>query len=433
MDIALYAELAIFALLMGLSGFFSSSETALFSLNRIQLEQMARDELPRLSTIQRLLAEPRRLIVTILIGNELVNVAASNISATLVIQFMGGAEIWWINIVIMLPILLLIGEITPKTLAVRHSVGFSCAVSGPLTLFAKLILPLRWAVRIVADAIITALIGKDKGKGNIITEDMVRTLATEAANQGVLDSTERVFINNIFDFGNHTVEEVVTPRANIFYIPVEATIDEIMVELTKTKHKKIPVFRGTRDNVEGILHVRDLLGLDFTRFKEPESIIEILRKPLLVPESKPVIEMFRDFQERKRSIALTVDEYGGVTGMVTMDDLVGGIFRESQTTNPLEPAEDVALDEGGVIVPGGMPLFHFNRKMKTALSGGGAETVAGMLLHHHGELPREGDKIRLSGFHFTVTKVEGRRLAEVLVSKSGPDTPAAPAVQEGET
>ena len=191
MDLAFWLELALFICLMGLSGFFSSSETAMFSLNQRHLEQMRRDKNPRIDLITRMLSEPRRLIVTILIGNEFVNVAASVISAAMVIQVFG-AENKLFNLFIMVPILLLVGEITPKTLAIRNNVAFSTFESKPIDIFARMITPLRWAVRNFSDWFTTLIVGKERSRGNIITEDMVRTLAHEAVGEGVLDQMDVV-------------------------------------------------------------------------------------------------------------------------------------------------------------------------------------------------------------------------------------------------
>ena len=163
MELQLIIELLLFAILMGFSAFFSSSETAFFSLNPVQLEQMRRDDNSKLDLIKHMLSEPRRLIVTILIGNEFVNVAASVISASIVITLLG-AENKYFNLIIMVPILLLVGEITPKTLALRHNVAFATAQSQPIALFEKLITPIRWVVRIVADGITTLIVGKERAR-----------------------------------------------------------------------------------------------------------------------------------------------------------------------------------------------------------------------------------------------------------------------------
>jgi len=418
MDYVLWLEVGLFVMMMALSGFFSSSETSLFSLSNVQLEQMRQDQHPRIGLIQQLLSQPRRLIITILIGNELVNVTASVICAAVVIRVLG-AENKWINLIIMVPILLLVGEITPKVLAIRHNVAFSSFESRPIEWFARLIKPLRLIVRNVADWFITLIIGKERSRGNIITEDMVRILAREALGEGALDHFEAQFIEQIFDFGNKTLEDVMTPRSDIFFLAIDRPLHEIIDEVCKSRHTKIRIYQDNRDNVCGILHSRDLLGIDVEKFSDdPQRLQGLLRKPYFVPESKLAADLFRTFRERKLSIALTVDEYGGVTGLVTMEDLLECIFGEIHSpSDELHQVSIKELGEGRYAVDGSMPVVEFNQEMGSQLSEEWGETIGGLLLHHYGELPPQGGKIEIEGFRFIVIEVEENRIKTVEFGK----------------
>ncbi len=418
MDYVLWLEVAFFVIMMGLSGFFSSSETSLFSLSNVQLEQMRREQHPRVSLIQRLLSQPRRLIISILIGNELVNVTASVIAAAIVIRVLG-AEKKWINLLIMVPLLLLVGEITPKVLAIRHNIAFASFESRPIEFFTRMIRPLRWVIRNVADLFITLIIGKERSRGNITTEDMVRTLAREAVGEGALDRLEAQFIEQIFDFGNKTLEDVMTPRSDVFFLSIDMPLEKMIIEVCKSRHTKVPIYQEHRDNVCGILHTRDLLGIDIEKFsRDPRRFQGLLRKPYFVPESKLAADLFRTFRERKLSIALTVDEYGGVTGLVSMEDLLECIFGEIHS-----PSDEVHqfsikdLGEGRYAVNGSMPVIEFNKEMSSELSDEWGETIGGLLLHHYGELPPQGDKIEISQFRFIVTEVEENRIKAVEFEK----------------
>jgi putative hemolysin len=419
MDYILWLEVGLFILMMGLSGFFSSSETSLFSLSNLQLEQMRRDQHPRIDLIQRLLSQPRRLIITILLGNELVNVTASVISAAIVIKVLG-AENKWINLLIMVPLLLLVGEITPKVLAIRHNIAFASFEGKLLEFFARMIRPIRFVVRKVADWIITLIIGKDRSRGNIITEDMVRILAREAVGEGALDHFEAQFIEHIFDFGNKTLEDIMTPRSDIFFLALDMPLEEIIVEVCKSRHTKIPIYQENRDNVCGILHARDLLGIETAKFSQHlHQVKKLLRKPYFVPESKLAADLFRAFRDRKLSIALTVDEYGGVTGLVTMEDLLECIFGEIHSpSDEVDQASIKDLGEGRYAVDGSMPIADFNQEMKSNLSEEWGETIGGLLLHHYGELPPEGDKVEIDGFRFRVIEVEENRIKTVEFEKT---------------
>lgn len=242
MELTFWLELLLFVFLLVLSGFFSSSETAMFSLNGLQLEQMRRDGNPRIDLIRRMLSEPRRLIVTILIGNEFVNVAASVLSASMVIHLFG-AENKLYNLFIMVPILLLFGEITPKTLAIRNNVAFATLESKPIDLFAKLITPVRWAVRTASEWFTTLIVGKERSPGNIVTADMVKTLAHEAVGEGVLDKLEAQFIDQIFELGKLSLEDVLTPRAEINFIPIDVTVPELLTTVKETLQSRFPSMR----------------------------------------------------------------------------------------------------------------------------------------------------------------------------------------------
>jgi CBS domain containing-hemolysin-like protein len=416
MEITLWLELSLFVCLMGLSGFFSSSETSLFSLSKIQLEQMRRDGHASLYRIERLLSQPRRLIVTILIGNEFVNVAASVISAAIVIQLLG-AENKFVNLFIMVPILLLVGEITPKTLAIRNNVAFASFQSHYIDRFATLISPLRWLVRQVADWVTTLIVGKERSRANIVTEDMVRTLAREAVGEGVLNPVEAQYIDHIFDFGDKTVEDVMTPRSNVFFLAADMPLGEMLLELRRTRHTKVPVFHETRNNIPGILYARDLLGL------EPDELArldndkqQILRTPYFVPESKPAADLFHTFRKRKLSLALVVDEYGGVTGLVSMEDLLECIFGDiPSASDAVAGAASRKLMDGSVRIEGAMSIAQFNREFRQQLPANAADTVGGLVLEQLGELPAVGEKLALGDMQLVVEAVENNRIKTLCV------------------
>ena len=421
MDLTLWLELVLFIVLMGLSGFFSSSETALFSLDNVQLQQMRQDDNPRIDLIESMLSRPRRLIITILIGNELVNVAASVISASVVIHFLG-PDSKWLNLLIMVPILLLVGEITPKTLAIRNNVAFATVESRPIELFASLIKPLRWLVRGVSEFFITLIVGKERSRGNIITRDMVRTLAREAVGESALDSDEAQFIDQIFDFGSKTLEDVMTLRSDIFFLPLDTPIDEVIEEQTRTRHSKIPVYRENRDNIAGILHARDLLRVRSTGNPEGSSVEfgDLLREAYFVPETKPASELFDTFRERKLSIALTVDEYGGVTGLVTIEDLLECIFGNIRSPSDGASSGLIQDIDGGRFqeVDGAIPIHDLNQAIGSSLSDESSQTLGGLLLNEFGELPPEDTVITVDDIRFSIKEVKENRIKKVLLEQT---------------
>jgi len=311
--------------------------------------------------------------------------------------------------------LLIFGEIAPKSLAIRHNVALASVESHPLELFARFIKPVRTVVRKIADWFITLILGAERSRGNIITEDMVRTLAREAADEGVIDQLEAQFIDHIFDFGNKKLEDVMTPRGYIFFLPADMPLHDIVAELRRTRHTKVPIYMGDKDNIIGILHARDLLGL-YTdkRGDDPLRLEKLLREPYFVPESKPAADLFHAFRERKLSVAVTVDEYGGVTGLVTMEDLLECIFGEIHSPSDVRDRIEIKdLGNGCYTVDGGMSVRKFNSEFGTEFSEEFGETIGGVLFHHYGELPNEGAVITVGALQFTVTKVEENRISSV--------------------
>ncbi|MEJ1297668.1 MAG: hemolysin family protein [Candidatus Sedimenticola sp. (ex Thyasira tokunagai)] len=428
MDLAFWLELALFIILLLFSGFFSSSETAMFSLNNIHLEQMRRDGNPKIGLIEQMLSEPRRLIVTILIGNEFVNVAASVLSAAMIINLMG-ADNKLINIFVMVPILLVFGEITPKTLAIKNNIAFATAESRPIDLFARLITPIRWVVRMVSEFFITLIVGKERSKGNIITEDMVRTLVQDAVGKGALDHSEAKFIHQIFELGGKTLEDLITPRADITFIAIDDPLPRILKILRETRQSRIPVYGETRDDIVGILHARDLLEFDLENLDEERGkFLKLLRHPYFVPESKPALELFNNFKERKRSFALTVDEYGGVTGLITMEDLLECIFGDIPSPSDItEQFEVEQLDDKRYRIEGSMPLDDFDSRFGTLFNKREVETIGGLVLNEFGELPAEGEVIVIDEFKLTISKVAQNRIVDLLLEQ----IPEGDEVKEG--
>ena len=440
MPFSIWPEILPLVVLLGLSAFFSSSETSLFSLSRLQLEQLRRDRHPRSDLLQRLLGQPRRLIVTILIGNELVNVAASAISAALII-YLWGQEQKWLNMVIMVPALLLFGEITPKALAIRNNVAFACFQARYLDWFAKAIMPVRWTVLHIADYFTTLLTGRSRSPASIVTEDMVRVLAREGVGEGEIDENEALYIDPIFEFGDSILRDSMTSRSLIVSFPASSTVEKLAREVTKTHHTKVPVYSQNSDAIVGVLFARDLLGIALGEVRPEENhrlLVSLLRKPNFVPEPKQAVDLFHTFRKRHRSSACTVDEYGGRTGLVTMEDLLECIFGEIPSRSEVAREGTAGFTRVGpneYRVDGALTVAKFRNDLGVDLPTEGVETIGGLLLREFRELPAEGDQITIEGVEFVVTAVAERRIQEVIArfeptgddseSDPGPPIPAS--------
>jgi putative hemolysin len=425
-DLTLGLQLLGLVVLLALSAFFSSSETSLFSLDRTQIERLKREKHPRAALIERLLSRPRQLLVTILIGNELVNVSATVLSAVIIVRLVG-AELSWINVFVMVPVLLLFGEITPKTLAIGHNVGFASFQSVLIDRFARLIGPVRWVVRRVSEFFITMIVGEERTAANIATEDMVRVLAAEAVGEGVIDASEAKYIHQVFNFGDKMVRDIATQRSRLFMLPVGMPLAQMAIEIDITRHTKVPVHEdGDKDAILGVLFARDLLGLNLQE-TDREAVVKLVRNAHFVPDTLSAASLFVTFRSRRLSLALTVDEFGGITGLVTMEDLLECIFGEIESGSERRRRQRVVfekLGDGRFRMDARMTVRQFNELLGCDLGDERSETIGGILLSEFGHLPDEGSKVRIDGIELTVVSVSGQRIANILVEPS-PEAPAA--------
>ncbi len=330
LDPDMIARLTLQVFLFGCSAFFSGSETALFSLSRLDLQKLRRERHPKSESLHALLDEPRRLIISILCGNELVNIAATINMAGILFALYGPERAGWINIIVMFPLLLLFGEVTPKTIAVNNPIRISThLVATPLTLWSRLITPLRRFIRLVAGGITTWIVGEERAPENILRIDEFRAVLEDVADEGVLDATERVLIDNLLEAGETEIVEIMTPRTRIDYLDVDTPMPEMVEQFTAFQHPRVPICRGRADNFLGFLHAEDVLKLSMDG-ADLKAIVpeEIMHAPVVVPPTKNVDEMFDFFQANNARAAIVLNEFGGVEGLITMRDIIKFIFGE---------------------------------------------------------------------------------------------------------
>ncbi len=413
----LIIEIVLLLVLLLLSGYFSGSETALFSLSRIQMEKLIVTNERRGRQVEKLLERPRRLIISILLGNQFVNTSLTSITAALIIQIIG-RDVPWINIAIVLPILLLVGEITPKTIAIRRNEQFSLFVAASLTFFSKIITPIRWFIRAISDRIVNLFIKSNSRTPSILNEDVIKSIVDEGEKEGILAALEKDYIYRIFDFGDAHMDDVMTPRANMFYLPAEMPLTEMINKIKEEHYSKVPIYRGNRDNIAGILFATDLIGLDTTKTEQSEKILQrILRKPYFVPITKRADELFHNFQLRKISMAIVLDEYGGVQGMVTMEDLLEAIFGEISDEYEKDDVPYERLSEYLFRIKANMPLDEFNELIGSDIVSEEIDTIGGFIFSLFGELPQPKNSIDYLNMNFTVEKVIGNRIETLIVKR----------------
>ncbi len=349
MEASFLIRLALFFLLLGLSAFFSASEASLFSLRRAQLEHLKKQGFSVAEVISDLLARPRRLIISILIGNEMVNIAMSAIAVSLIFLWLGETR-RWVAVLIMAPILMLFGEITPKTLALMRPEWTSRLVARPITLFSLVITPLRWVFRHASEGLLRAFGGGVRPPENIIMEDEFRSLVDMGLEEGEIEEDERRMIHNVFELGETLVSDIMVPRTDIFLLSYNLGLPEILEAIKKNPFSRIPVYRNHPDNIVGILYTKDLLSLVRQPFAADRGGHRLpLREPYFIPPSKRVDDLFQDFQQKRTHVALVVDEFGNLAGVISMEDVLKELFgkmegnHEGKVRRDLETLEATGL------------------------------------------------------------------------------------------
>ncbi len=411
-------RLVLLVALLGGSAFFSASETALFSLSRLDLQQLRRERSPHSETLHALLDQPRRLIISILTGNELINIAATVNAAGILVTLYGSERAGVIGILVMVPLVLLFGEVTPKTIAVGNPVRFSTRiVAVPMNTWVRMSSPLRHVIRLLSDRLTTWIVGEEKGAENILNIDEFLTLVEQVAEGGELDATERALINNLLQANETEIVEIMTPRTRTTFLNVEMGVPEMVEKFRAYRHTRVPVFRVHRDNLVGFLHAEDVLTLladekDLTEL-DPQGI---LHPPVVVPLTKKVDEMFDFFRENGVRAAACLNEFGGVEGFITIYDVLSFIFGDiSGETRGTElyQEQDINIYE----TPGEMKLTDFNNLTHFGLEDPRMTTIGGVAFRHLDRLPKVGDRVVVEDIALTVLEMDAHRISRVRVAK----------------
>lgn len=428
----LVIRLLLQVVLLTASAFFSGSETALFSLRPVDLQKLRSMRHPRADQIHEMLDEPRRLIISILCGNELVNIASSANMASILISFVNEVEATWINILIMVPVLLLVGEVTPKTVAVTYPVMIAGNLSARfLPRWIAFIAPVRDAVRYVADRITTAIVGEPVKKDNILHADEFRTLVEEGAAHGVLRATERILIDNMLEASEAEVADIMTPGPRMVSLDATRSLPELIAAFHKIKHPRVPLYLDHPDHIIGFLHSEDVIRLIHgEKSLDNIKVRDILRPAHFIPPTKKVDEMVDYFQENNTRAAMVIDEYGGVLGIVSIKDVAEFIFARISGT-PISHKQYQRGESGNLFsVPGDMSLNDFNDLTNFDIDDPVMNTIGGFALRGFNRLPEPEDQVVVNGFTFTVEQMDGLRIKSLRVMRNATGDSLFPATEE---
>jgi magnesium and cobalt exporter, CNNM family len=364
--------------------------------------------------IAAMLQRPTHLIITFLVGNEIVKVALSVAATSLALLLYGeGGE--YIAIVATAIMLLLGGEVTPKSLAVRYPERVSRIVAWPIRAFDYAITPLRWGLRKLVDAVMGAHVERPI---SLITAEEFKTLAEIGEDEGIIDQRERYLIQRVFEFAGHRVSQIMTPRTDIFALEVSESLAVALPKIKDNRFSRIPVYEGVIDQVIGILYAKDLLP--YSRHPEVEvKLPDLLHPVFFVPESKRIDDLLREFQRNKVHMAIVVDEYGGVSGLVTMEDALEELVGEIVDEFDIEEVLCRQIDLQTYVVSARLPLDEFNAKLGVSIPRGDADTIGGHVFHLFGKLPKRGESVSAHGLTFMIEHIKGTRILEIRVRREG--------------
>jgi len=406
-------------MLLAASSFFSGSETALFSLSRLDLQQLRRDRHPRFELLQSLLERPRQLIISILCGNEIINVAATANMTGILVALYGAEQGAIMSILLMVPLLLLFGEVTPKTIAVSDPVKISTRIIAlPLSIWVKLITPFRWAIRLLSDRITTWLVGEETAAENILQVDEFRALVDEVAKGGELSASERSLIYNLLEAGSTEVVEIMIPRTQVSFIDADMPVAKIVDQVRILRNTRLPVFRGSRDNLLGFIYAEDIMQrvLDDADFNAVR-LEELLHPPVIVPSTKKVDEMFDFFRDHQVQAVAVLDEFGGIDGLVTLKSVLSFVFGKlTPESSPHLLFSQLA--ENIFEVAGDMKLSDFESLTNFGITDPRMTSIGGVMLRALDRLPQVGDELTVEGVRLKVLEMQGHRIAKLHASKS---------------
>jgi len=409
------SDIIILLILFLFSGFFSSAEAALLSLSDLHLHKMKSDDYPFLNSVVKLLKNPRRLLITVVTSNEAVNISISILAASLFISLFG-VNGQWISIIVTSIILFLAGEAIPKTFGVNYPMQISSAVSPLLLLISRLEFPIVAALEKTPDLILKRLDKSKTRDTDVLMEDEFKHLIDAGSREGVVDESQKELIKTIFESGDRPVTDIMIPRVDMFCLSFDMPAADIVQKVVYGRYERVPIYRDDRDNIIGILFARDLLH-DASRAQATVSIEKLLAKPYFVPEVKTINGLLHDFQEKSIQIVIVVDEYGGVSGLVTLEDILEHLFEDAYGDDePTNCGCDV-LDENTMIVPGKMAMEQLNDLLQDSLPQDEFDTIGGFVLHLFGKMPERGEIIHFENYSFRIESIGRTRILKVRIEK----------------
>jgi len=402
--------ISILAVCTVLSGFFSGSETALIGISRERVHQLAALG-PRGRRLEQLVSDPGRMLSTLLVANNAVNVLSATVATILFVSLIGATWGPWVSTGVMTAVLLIFGEITPKTIAARYPEEFSLRVAGPIWKLSIVLAPIASFFSAITKGILKMLgINSDNGVSSV-TEDDIKALAELGHRGGHIEDAEREIIDAVFNLADRSVRDVMTPRLDIVTLSLPLSAAAIRQAVSETGHSRFLVSPGDLDEVTGVVHVKDLLQHP----DEERDLNNLIRPPAYVPETMSILDTLEDMRARRNGIAVVVDEHGGVEGIVTIKDLVSELVGELQDEYDSGEPAAVAISADQWVVDGRLDIDDLAETIGHDLPEGPYSTVGGFIMALFEKVPDEGDQVTADDVRYTVLSMDRQRVDSIRV------------------
>ena len=401
-----------------LSAFFSSSEAAFLSVQRVKVRHMVSTGVAGARRMASMTEHPERLLPTVLLGNNLVNTAAAALGTTVALTLINDTGTAILAATIGVTVLLLIfGETLPKTVAVRHPERVALLYAIPLQWMERLLFPLARVLQGITLLVVSRLTGGVSQRA-LVTEEEIKVLISLGRETGVVEHAEAEMLGKVFRFGDRQVQEVMTPRTEIVWIEQGMTLAQFLEVSAQQYHSRFPMYGENMDNVLGILSVRDVVQAMVQGNLQPtDSITHRVRPAPFVPETKLVGPLLAEMREQGNRLVMVADEFGGVAGLVTVEQLVDEIVGRMREEGGVVEEEFRVIDEHTLQVNGSMRIDEANEQLELNLPEGEYETVAGFLLERLGRIPQEGEELDYNGLRLVVTQMRGVKIEKVTITQ----------------
>ena len=400
-----------------LTAFFTSSETAFFSLQRVRVEQLVSTRVRGAARVSRLIGRPDRLLSIILLGTNLVMTAASALATALAVSVWGEKGIL-IATVLLTIVILVLAETTPKTIANRHAERLSLLFARPIEWLSWVFTPIVFLLSWIASGF-TKLVGGIPVPRSLVSEEEIRTMISVGHKNGTVEEDEAKLLHRVFEFGDRPVDEVMVPRTEVVWVEKGTRLTNFLKIYAESPLSRFPVYEENTDNVIGVLAVKDvLMAKARDAINEESTIDDLIRPAYFTPESKHINELFTEMRDKNYRMAVVVDEYGGTAGIVSIGGLVEEIVGVVGDEFTEVEKEFEVIDEYTFQVDGGMRIEEANEEMELELPESEEyETVAGFILSLLGRIPKTGERLRYKGMNIIITEMRGLKIEKILLAK----------------